>query len=194
MNTLDKKYFDDVYAANEDPWNFETSEYERAKYQATLSALTKDKYESVFEIGCSVGVLTKMLTQKSASILAIDIAEKPLEIARKRLAGNNAVDFRKMSVPAEFPQQTFDLIVLSEVGYYLSTEDLQILQQKLFSHLDNQGQLLLVHWTPEVHDYPLTGDQVHESFFLFAHEKSRMTNLFSKREDKYRLDLFQKNG
>ena len=193
MNTLDKKYFDDVYAANEDPWNFETSEYEKAKYQATLSALTKDRYENVFEIGCSVGVLTKMLTEKCESILAIDISDKPLQIARRRLEGNDSVEFRKMSVPAEFPEQSFDLIVLSEVGYYLSIEDLQLLQQKLFSHLRSDGQLLLVHWTPLVHDYPLTGDQVHESFQAFADEGNQMTNLVSLREDKYRLDLLQKN-
>ena len=192
MNTLDRKYFDDVYAANEDPWNFETSEYEKAKYAATIAALTKDRYDSAFEIGCSLGVLTKLLTQKCTSILAVDIVEKPLEIARRRLAGIPSVEFRKMSVPAEFPHENFDLILLSEVGYYLSREDLKELQHKLFDHLRPMGQLLLVHWTPLVHDYPLTGDQVHDSFQVFADDQNRMRNVLSQREEKYRLDLFEK--
>jgi 2-polyprenyl-3-methyl-5-hydroxy-6-metoxy-1,4-benzoquinol methylase len=192
MNTLDRKYFDDVYAANDDPWNFETSEYEKGKYAATISALTKNRYKSAFEIGCSVGVLTSLLSQKCSSILAVDISEKPLEIARRRMAANDSVEFRKMSVPAEFPDQMFDLILLSEVGYYLSMEDLTLLQHKLYNHLEPSGQLLLVHWTPLVHDYPLTGDQVHDCFTAFAKENHRMKKLSSMREEKYRLDLFEK--
>ena len=40
-NTLPPEYFDHVYQANRDPWNFETSPYERAKYAATLAALPR---------------------------------------------------------------------------------------------------------------------------------------------------------
>ncbi len=40
--TLPEDYFNDVYRANEDPWSFETSEYERSKYKATMDALPRD--------------------------------------------------------------------------------------------------------------------------------------------------------
>ena len=40
-NTLPPEYFDHVYQANRDPWNFETSLYERAKCAATLATLPR---------------------------------------------------------------------------------------------------------------------------------------------------------
>ncbi|RZK45442.1 MAG: methyltransferase, partial [Hymenobacter sp.] len=40
-NSLTPGYFDDVYRANEDPWQFASSPYEREKYAATLAALAR---------------------------------------------------------------------------------------------------------------------------------------------------------
>lgn len=194
MSSLDKKYFDDVYDARDDPWDFETSDYERAKYADTINSLPRDFYQNAFEVGCSIGVLTDKLTLKCQRILAIDVTEKPLEIARKRLAGKNSVEFRLMSLPAEFPDENFDLIMLSEVAYYFSKEDLEKLQRLILEHLSNAGHLLLVHWTPPVHDYPLTGDEVHDSFQRFAETTGQLKNIFSKREEKYRIDLFEKTN
>ena len=83
--TLSEKYFDEVYNNNADPWNFETSEYEREKYAVTIAALPKLKYQRVFEIGCSIGVLTEMLAPKCEMLLAVDAAEAPLKKALNRL-------------------------------------------------------------------------------------------------------------
>lgn len=54
--SLTPEYFEKVYAANDDPWDFQTSEYETAKYEATLTALPREKYKNAFEIGCSSAV------------------------------------------------------------------------------------------------------------------------------------------
>ena len=69
-----------------------------------------------------------------------------------------------MQFPRETPDQTFDLIVLSEVGYYLSERDLLMARDWIVNALRPGGHLLLVHWTPLVEDYPLTGDEVHDLF------------------------------
>lgn len=82
--SLDSEYFKGVYNASDDPWNFETSEYEAAKYAATIAALPKAYYENVLELGCSIGVLTKLLHAKSGHLLATDISDKALRIAAKR--------------------------------------------------------------------------------------------------------------
>ena len=78
-----------------------------------------------------------------------------------------------MSIPGEFPNDAFDLIILSEVGYYLSMPDLERARQLLVDSLNPGGHLLLVHWTPFVHDYPLTGDQVHDFFSEAAPQPAR---------------------
>jgi hypothetical protein len=51
-----------------------------------------------------------------------------------------------MTVPDEFPDQTFDLIVVSEVAYYWSTEDLARAKDLIAAHQTTGGHLLLVHW------------------------------------------------
>jgi hypothetical protein len=91
-----------------------------------------------------------------------------------------------MQVPYEFPQEMFDLIVVSEVGYYLSLEDLQITKALILKSLKPQGDLILVHWTPKAKDYPLTGDEVHEVFL----DTEGLKHLEARREEEYRLDVW----
>jgi SAM-dependent methyltransferase len=191
-SSLPTTYFDDVYRANADPWAFETSPYERAKYAATMAALPREQYANAFEIGCSIGVLSELLAKRCDHLLSVDASELPLEVARKRLAPYPQVTVRQMSVPNEFPNDHFDLIVVSEVGYYLVLDDLKRLRQHLFDHLTAGGHLLLVHWTPFVPDYPLTGDQVHDLFLETAGASQPLIHLLNQREETYRLDLFEK--
>ena len=192
-NTLPPEYFDHVYQANRDPWNFETSPYERAKYAATLAALPPANYAEAFEIGCSLGVLTAQLAPRCGHLLAVDVSEAALAQARTRCAGLPHVEIKLLRVPEEFPTQQFDLILLSEVGYYWSPADLARAANLLIAGLKPDGQLLLVHWTPPVHDYPLTGDDVHQFFLEKASPGGLLRHLHSQRHETYRLDLLAKN-
>lgn len=190
--SLDPAYFDRVYEANADPWSFATSPYEYQKYTTTVDALPRAQYASAFEIGCSIGVLTQMLADRCDQLLAVDASALPLPAARERLAAYPNVTIQQLSIPAEFPADAFDLIILSEVGYYLSMPDLDRARQLLVNSLRTGGHLLLVHWTPFVHDYPLTGDQVHDFFMQLAPSDGPLTHLTNQRESTYRLDLFEK--
>ena len=190
--TLGADYFDKVYADTADPWSFETSAYERGKYGHTIEALTRDRYERAFEVGCSIGVLTSLLAERCDELLSIDTAERPLDQARERLARQRHVTFKQASLPDDFPDGDFDLTVLSEVGYYLSETDLERAAKKIRAALRPGGQLLLVHFTPYVPDYPLTGDEVHEFFARFL--ERGFTRLRADRRERYRLDLYQRAG
>lgn len=192
MTSLPTTYFDDVYRANEDPWAFTTSPYERAKYEATIAALPQERYASAFEIGCSIGVLSEMLAGRCDRLLSVDASELPLKTARQRLATYGHVTVEQMSIPAQFPDDRFDLMLLSEVGYYLVMEDLLRTRQLMLDHAQPGGYLLLVHWTPVVPDYPLTGDQVHEQFMSVLGDGQPLIHRLNQRTEKYRLDLFQK--
>ena len=85
--TMPPDYFDNRYAEDPDPWQFATSEYEAAKYAATLEALPKPHYASALEIGCSIGVFTKALAARCDALIGVDTAEKALEQARERCSG-----------------------------------------------------------------------------------------------------------
>lgn len=190
--SLPTTYFDDVYRANDDPWAFATSPYERAKYEATLAALPNERYANAFEIGCSIGVLSEMLARRCDRLLSVDASELPLKAARQRLAPYPNVTVAQMSVPGQFADGQFDLILLSEVGYYLNLNDLKRTRQLMMDHLTAGGHLLLVHWTPVVPDYPLTGDQVHEQFTDVTGDGQPLKHLLQQRTNTYRLDLFRK--
>ena len=189
-DSLPPSYFEEVYRANPDPWNFTASPYEAAKYQATLEALPNAHYPDAFEAGCSIGVLTAQLASRCGQLLSVDVSDQALQQARERCANLPNVRFEKRHLPAQFPDATFDLILVSEVGYYLSMADLLTFREQCISQLKPAGQLLLVHWTPFVHDYPLTGDQVHAAFL--ERTGADLRHLAARREERYRLDLFEK--
>ena len=159
--SLTAPYFDDLYAGTRDPWGFESRWYERRKRAVTLAALPRTRFTSVLELGCSIGVFTEQLAVRAETLLAIDISEEPLRVARERLAGHPEVTFDRLTVPREWPEGSFDLIVLSEVGYYCSAADLRRLLERCRSSLTADGVLLACHWRHPVEVYPLTGDAVH---------------------------------
>lgn len=189
-SSLPPHYFDAIYARDADPWRFETSRYEHAKYTDTLAALPRPQYRHAFEIGCSIGVLTRRLAARCDTLLAVDVAEEALAKARARCRDLEHVTFEKMRVPEAFPNKTFDLVLLSEVGYYWSVEDLHRARRRVVEHLEPGGHLLLVHWTPYVEDYPLTGDAVHEAFL--QHAAPALQPVRGHRAERYRLDLFER--
>ena len=186
--SLKPEYFLGVYAASKDPWGFTTSPYEAAKYQTTLAALPRPRYGRAWEIGCSIGVLTRLLSERCDYLLATDVAEEALKQAAERTADQSQVAIKHLRLPDQEPDGTFDLIVLSEVGYYFDREDLGRVKAMLVDRLQANAHLLLVHWTPYVPDYPLTGDQVHD-FFLDA---VGLQHLQGERHDQYRLDLWSR--
>ncbi len=193
-DSLPTAYFDKMYQENTDPWNFATSDYEQKKYAATLAALPRAHYERAFEIGCSIGVLTARLAPRCQRLLSVDGSPIPLAEARSRLQSYENVVLAQMKVPDTFPEGPFDLILVSEVGYYWSQADLFKAQQLIVSRLQPGGHLILVHWTPYVADYPLTGDQVHDAFIRFGEDTGTLKALKHQRADTYRLDLFERSA
>jgi cyclopropane fatty-acyl-phospholipid synthase-like methyltransferase len=156
--TLRPEYFDTLYAANLDPWKFATSAYERGKYALTLNAMQKPRYRSALEVGCSIGVLTRSLASRCDAVVAIDAAQSALAEARRRCADLPGVRFEHMFVPEQWPEGAFELILLSEVIYYLSRNDVARLASRVTCSLSRGGSVILVHWTGPT-NYPLSGDE-----------------------------------
>jgi SAM-dependent methyltransferase len=186
--SLSAEYFESLYQTDPDPWKFATSDYEAQKYQATLAALPYPRFKSAFEIGSSIGVLTEKLAQYCDSLLSIDVSETAQAQAIERCRSLSQVQFQQMQFPAQYPDEQFDLVLLSEVGYYWSRADLKIAESRIIECLKPEGHLLLVHWLPVSPGYPLTGDEVHDSFL----EVAQLHHVLGQRTSKYRLDLLQK--
>ena len=192
MTSLPRAYFEDVYRANDDPWHFETSTYEAEKYAATVAALPRARYRSGYEVGCSLGVLTERLAERCDRLLAVDTVSSVLERAKARCRRFTHVRFEETHLPAALPDDAFDLVVLSEVGYYFAANALVTVAHDLVAAMAPGGHLILVHWTPFVPDYPLTGDQVHETFLALTGSGGPLEHLLGRREETYRLDLLER--
>jgi trans-aconitate methyltransferase len=142
--SLEPEYFESLYTKNPDPWHFATSEYERGKYEATLAAISGRKIRSAFEIGCSIGILTRQLAAYCESLFAIDVAPQALEQARMNCLGLSNVEFARMQIPKKWPKKRFDLLVLSELLYYFCADDIRKIAHKSISSLTSCGAILLV--------------------------------------------------
>jgi hypothetical protein len=186
-SSLPPEYFRRIYERNADPWQFETSGYEAGKYKETMASLPRERYERGVEIGCSIGVLTEQLAGRCEELLGLDVSERALAQARHRLGGKN-VEFQKMQFPLEAPEGEFDLVVLSEVAYYWTMADLERAADRISEMQGAGGQVLLVHWTPRVSDYPLTGDAVHEYWL----SRPEWRGVRALRRERFRLDVLER--
>lgn len=152
-----------VHRERPDPWHVD-SYYERRKRALTLASLPREHYGQALEVGCSIGELAIDLARRCDHLLAVDSSETAIELARHRTAGVDHVDVRRARVPDEWPEGRFDLISISEVGYFLSPRRLEEVVSLVRDALTEDGHLLLCHWRHQPVGWPLAGPRVHEAF------------------------------
>lgn len=165
--SLGADYFRNVYAAEDDPFMLDSKWYERRKYALTLASLPKPHYRRALEPGCSIGVLTEQLATRCDHVVSTDVVDSALDSARRRVGDSAAVEFALWSLSDDWstlptPEAMFDLVVISEVGYYLDADDLTAAATRVVEHLEAGGTLVAAHWRHDVDDYPISGDRVHE--------------------------------
>jgi len=160
--SLDAAFFDDMYAAADDPWSMRSRWYERRKYDLTTAVLPRERYADGLEVGCSIGELTARLAGRCDRLTAWDTSAAAVARAGARLAGEPHVRVERASVPAA-PLPPVDLLVLSEVLYYLDPADLAALLGQVRTAVRPGGTLVAVHWRHPVAEYPQTGDAVHRA-------------------------------
>jgi 2-polyprenyl-3-methyl-5-hydroxy-6-metoxy-1,4-benzoquinol methylase len=180
------KHFERLYLANPDPWDLGTSLYEQQKYAATLSVLGSRHFQSALEVGCSIGILTSRLASHCDRLLALDFAPSAVTAARARCAPYPSVQIEQMQVPRQWPEGSFDLILFSEVLYFLDESDLMETCAHALGSLLPGGQVLLVNYTGETDD-PLSGDTAASSFIKAA--APTLHPIYQTRQPHYRLDL-----
>lgn len=185
--SIEPDYFEKLYADHGDPWRFETSAYEAAKYDHTLSRLPRARYARALEVGCANGVLTRRLAARCDDLLAVDVSDTALAAARSRCADLGQVRFEKRRQPGDAPEGPFDLVMLSEVVYYWDRDDVARAGAWLRGALGSGGDVLLVHWTGGT-DYPLGGD---DAVAALAHAFGEFDALAAERREEYRLDLWR---
>jgi SAM-dependent methyltransferase len=157
---LGQEHFDAMFEVS-DPWNY-TSPYETKKYEQTFSLLS-GKYGRVLEVGCAEGLFTERLAVIADKLVAVDISQVALSRAMERLAGSSNVEFRHADIFNEEIVGEYDLIVCSEIFYYVpDVGALRAVLGRLLRALRPGGHLVMAH-AKEIVDDPL------REGFDFAH-------------------------
>lgn len=181
-------YFLEMYHHHDDPWGFDRRWYERRKYALTIAALPSQRYRRALEPGCANGALTELLSSRCDELIAYDLVPDTVDRARTRLAHHRHVTIEHAEFPQWLPSGTGDLLIWSEIGYYLTDTGLAEGLHNIDRWLEPGGIMLAVHYTGAT-DYPRTGAQTHEAVsglpFLRLHS--------SYREPEFRLDVWQRH-
>lgn len=158
MATPDE-YFDDAWSRSDDPWDHAARPYETRKYDLTAATVRRPRVGRAFEPGCGAGLLTARLARRCDELIAMDRHERAAAATRRRCP---TVDVRVGRLPADWPAGPFDLVVLSEVLYYLDAPQVRQVLDDAAASLREGGELVAVHYRVEVEEHELTGDEVHE--------------------------------
>ncbi|GAA4587792.1 SAM-dependent methyltransferase [Actinoplanes octamycinicus] len=154
-------HFIGLYEAKDDPWDNATKWSDQRKYAVAMASLPRERYRRCYEPGCAVGVLSVMLADRCGEVLAVDCVEEAVVQARAATAGLPHVEVARALLPAELPDGTFDLIVVGDLLYYLSADDLQLMIDGMLARLEPGGDLLSVHFRDRDNPGNYDGFNVH---------------------------------
>ncbi len=153
--------FDALFEASDDPWHFRERWYEARKRALTVACLPHARYASAYEPGCANGELSAALAPRCDRLLVTDGAAAAVALAARRLAAHAHAEVVQAWTPADWPDQRFDLIVVSELAYYLDGVALDRLIEKLGRSLQPKGVLVACHWRRTIEGCALNGDALH---------------------------------
>lgn len=148
-----------MYERSNDPWGFEDRWYEQRKFAITLAALPDRHYRRALEAGCANGALTELLASRCDELFAFDFFDAAIRRTVARMREQRHVRVVNARYPAYWPHGTGDLVVWSEVAYYLSDVSAEQAVAGLDRWLEPGGTLVAVHYTGET-DYPRPGHAI----------------------------------
>ncbi|MCX2546443.1 SAM-dependent methyltransferase [Pseudomonas sp. COW5] len=186
--SVENRYFEGLFAGNNDPWGFRQRWYEQRKRLVTLAALPRPHYRAIFEPGCANGELSAALAERCDRLVCCDTSTTAVNLARTRLSLFDHAQVRHGRLPGDWPEEKFDLIVFSEIGYYLDRQDLTEVIRRISDSLTADGQLLACHWRPPIEGCPLNARQVHD----LIHEHLHLPRLVLHQESDFLLEVWSR--
>ena len=152
--------FTELYRESPDPWKLSTDPNEVRRVERAMSLLSSSRYDSALELGCGGGHMTGLVAQRASRVVGVDCVDAALRVAGDRCASLLHVRFEKHWLPDSLPKGTFDLVVLSEIAYYMHEEVLRRFLQLVSDRLRVGGELLLAHASAFYSGQAMGGEQV----------------------------------
>lgn len=187
---LEPAHFDARYRDDPDPWSYESSPYELDKYARTLATIPRPSVDRALELGCSNGAFTVRLAPRCRQLLAVDFSGEAVRLARQRTASAGNVRVDQHDIRNCLPDGSFDLIICSEILYYVERADVKRLCEALPAALRTGGSLIAVHWRGNDPEAPLDGDAVHG--LLKQRLAGVLDHVEDERGDGFNLDRWER--
>jgi cyclopropane fatty-acyl-phospholipid synthase-like methyltransferase len=188
MSFMTASDFETRYRADPDPWGYLSSEYERRKYADTLSACGPGPFACALELGGSIGVFSAMLAPRCDRLVTVDVSPTAVGRARSRLAGQPTAEPIVGAIPAAVPRLPFDLVVASEILYYLGDDELAGTLSVLEHAMVPGAPLVAVHWRPNGPERPRDAEQAHAAL----RAAPWLTQVRRGGTDDYLLEVFRR--
>lgn len=141
-----------------DFWDFERSDFEKARCARLITTLEGRRYSRVLEIGCGAGYFTRMLARLADQVVALDIAPSAIQRAQALVRELPTVSFRVANV-MDYTWQAdgpWDLVVFNDTICYLGWQypffDVAWLASQLYATTQTGGRLLMANTMDEVTD------------------------------------------
>ncbi|RYG84539.1 MAG: methyltransferase domain-containing protein [Alphaproteobacteria bacterium] len=145
MKPIDPAGFEAMFRKDVDPWNYAASPFEAYKRDRLLKACGDRLYGRGLELACANGETTRRLASRCLRLLAIDASVTVVREAQQRTRHLANVAVRQAVLPGQMPRGPFDLIVASEILYYLRAADMLALLRRIESGLAPGGRVVLLH-------------------------------------------------
>lgn len=190
-SAIDLAGFEAKFQSNPDPWNYAASPFEAHKRRILRLACGSRVYGRGLELACANGETTKVLAPLCLRLLAIDGSPSAIEEARRRTRHLPNVDLACLALPEGLPRQQFDLIVASEIYYYLNPTDLDRLLARLYEALAPSGRIVSLHHTINFDDAatrPAVAQARANTFF-----SHRCTPILTQNHGRFSVSAFEKS-
>ena len=179
-------HFDELFRFDADPWQTRTRWYEVRRRALLLASLPHERYERACEPGCGAGETSAALAQRCDVVIASDASAQAVRQARRRVTAFENVRIAQARMPRDWPEGHFDLIVVSELGYYLSSDELGRLAEACRSSLMGASTLLACHWRRPEPDMLQRAEDVHAEL----HRRTGLWTAFHHEDDDFLLDVW----
>ena len=188
--SISEDHFVNLYLAKDDPWDVATKWHDQRKYAVTMASLPRERYRRCYEPGCSIGLLTRMLAERCDEVLAVDCVDSAVQQAAEVVRDLPHVRVATAMLPAELPEGTFDLVVIGDLLYYLSGDDLTALLDGLIQRLEPGGDLVAVHFRDRQDGGNYDGFNVHQALA----GRPELERLVRHEDEWFVLDAFRVRG
>lgn len=138
-------HFEEVFSRSADPWQTRVSHAEKYKRDTVLSMLGNGRHGRILELGCGNGSNSVGLARKALALDACDGAVMALKRAASLIGDAANVHLHHTPLPARFPHDRYDAIVIAELLYYLNDACLASVMLEINRTLRPGGLLVLCH-------------------------------------------------